>query len=53
MDNARLQLLLDRAEISDVQLRYATGVDMRENPEVQRLHEGSCPLRRRQLGGWT
>ena len=30
MDNASLQLLLDRAEISDVQLRYATGVDMRD-----------------------
>ncbi len=25
MDNDKLQLLLDRAEISDVQLRYATG----------------------------
>jgi SnoaL-like domain len=30
MDNASVQLLLDRAEISDVQLRYATGVDMRD-----------------------
>lgn len=28
--NARLQLLLDRAEISDVQLRYATGLDSRD-----------------------
>ena len=26
MDDAKLQLLLDRAEISDVQLRYATGL---------------------------
>lgn len=30
MDNAALQALLDRAEISDVQLRYATGLDMRD-----------------------
>jgi SnoaL-like domain len=30
MDNANVQLLVDRAEISDVQLRYATGVDMRD-----------------------
>lgn len=30
MDDAKLQLLLDRAEISDVQLRYATGLDMRD-----------------------
>lgn len=29
-ENARLQLLLDRAEISDVQLRYATGLDSRD-----------------------
>jgi hypothetical protein len=29
MDDAKLQLLLDRAEISDVQLRYATGLDTR------------------------
>ena len=32
MDDARLQLLLDRAEISDVQLRYATGLDSRDWP---------------------
>ena len=30
MDEAKLQLLLDRAEISDVQLRYATGLDSRD-----------------------
>ena len=30
MDNDKLQLLLDRAEISDVQLRYATGLDSRD-----------------------
>jgi hypothetical protein len=30
MDNNELQLLLDRAEISDVQLRYATGLDSRD-----------------------
>jgi 3-phenylpropionate/cinnamic acid dioxygenase small subunit len=30
MDEARLQLLLDRGEISDVQLRYATGLDFRD-----------------------
>ena len=30
MDETRLQLLLDRAEISDVQLRYATGLDSRD-----------------------
>ena len=30
MDDAKLQLLLDRAEISDVQLRYATGLDSRD-----------------------
>jgi 3-phenylpropionate/cinnamic acid dioxygenase small subunit len=30
IDEARLQFLLDRAAISDVQLRYATGVDMRD-----------------------
>jgi 3-phenylpropionate/cinnamic acid dioxygenase small subunit len=29
-ENARLQVLLDRAEISDVQLRYATGLDSRD-----------------------
>lgn len=29
-ENAKLQLLLDRAEISDVQLRYATGLDSRD-----------------------
>ncbi|MGH7950080.1 MAG: nuclear transport factor 2 family protein [Candidatus Binataceae bacterium] len=29
MDESKLQLLLDRAEISDVQLRYATGLDTR------------------------
>ena len=32
MEDARLQLLLDRAEISDVQLRYATGLDSRDWP---------------------
>jgi 3-phenylpropionate/cinnamic acid dioxygenase small subunit len=32
MDDARLQLLLDRAEISDLQLRYATGLDSRDWP---------------------
>lgn len=32
MDDAKLQLLLDRAEISDVQLRYATGLDSRDWP---------------------
>ena len=32
MENAKLQLLLDRAEISDVQLRYATGLDSRDWP---------------------
>jgi len=31
-ENAKLQLLLDRAEISDVQLRYATGLDSRDWP---------------------
>lgn len=30
MGDAKLPLLLDRAEISDVQLRYATGLDMRD-----------------------
>jgi hypothetical protein len=31
-----------------------TGVDMRQNPEVQRTHEASCPLRRwRFPAGWT
>jgi hypothetical protein len=30
MEDARLQLLIDRAEISDVQLRYATGLDSRD-----------------------
>lgn len=30
MDEARLQMLLDRAAISDVQLRYATGLDTRD-----------------------
>ena len=30
MDNGKLQLPLDRAEISDVQLRYATGLDSRD-----------------------
>lgn len=30
MDESILQLLLDRAEISDVQLRYATGLDSRD-----------------------
>jgi 3-phenylpropionate/cinnamic acid dioxygenase small subunit len=30
MDDARMQLLVDRAEISDVQLRYATGLDFRD-----------------------
>jgi hypothetical protein len=30
IDEARLQELSDRAEISDVQLRYATGVDTRD-----------------------
>ncbi len=29
MDDAKLQLLIDRAAISDVQLRYATGLDTR------------------------
>ena len=32
MDDAKLQLLIDRAEISDVQLRYATGLDSRDWP---------------------
>src|ERR1700687_1442462 len=32
MDDSKLQLLLDRAEISDVQLRYATGLDSRDWP---------------------
>ena len=32
MDNDKLQLLIDRAEISDVQLRYATGLDSRDWP---------------------
>jgi hypothetical protein len=32
MDDGKLQLLLDRAEISDVQLRYATGLDSRDWP---------------------
>jgi 3-phenylpropionate/cinnamic acid dioxygenase small subunit len=31
-ENANIQLLLDRAEISDVQLRYATGLDSRDWP---------------------
>jgi hypothetical protein len=31
-ENDKLQLLLDRAEISDVQLRYATGLDSRNWP---------------------
>ncbi len=30
MDDAKLQLLIDRAEIGDVQLRYATGLDSRD-----------------------
>ena len=30
MEDARLKLLIDRAEISDVQLRYATGLDFRD-----------------------
>src|SRR5262249_38217240 len=30
MENPSLQLLFDRAEISDCQLRYATGLDMRD-----------------------
>src|SRR5258707_11172184 len=29
MDESRLQMLLDKAEIRDVQLRYATGLDTR------------------------
>jgi 3-phenylpropionate/cinnamic acid dioxygenase small subunit len=32
MEDAKLQLLFDRAEISDVQLRYATGLDSRDWP---------------------
>ena len=32
IDENQLQFLLDRAAISDVQLRYATGVDMRDWP---------------------
>ena len=32
MDDAKFQMLLDRAEISDVQLRYATGLDSRDWP---------------------
>jgi len=32
MEDAKLQLLIDRAEISDVQLRYATGLDSRDWP---------------------
>lgn len=32
IDQNQLQFLLDRAAISDVQLRYATGVDMRDWP---------------------
>ena len=32
IDEKKFQRLLDRAEISDVQLRYATGVDMRDWP---------------------
>jgi hypothetical protein len=32
IDEKKLQRLLDRADISDVQLRYATGVDMRDWP---------------------
>ena len=32
MEDDKLQLLLDRAEISDVQLRYATGLDSRDWP---------------------
>ena len=32
IDENKLQFLLDRAAISDVQLRYATGVDMRDWP---------------------
>jgi len=31
-DQNQLQILLDRAAISDVQLRYATGIDMRDWP---------------------
>jgi len=31
-ETAKLQLLLDRAEISEVQLRYATGLDSRDWP---------------------
>jgi hypothetical protein len=31
-DESKLQFLLDRAAISDVQLRYATGVDSRDWP---------------------
>jgi 3-phenylpropionate/cinnamic acid dioxygenase small subunit len=30
MEDTTLRFLLDRAEISDVQLRYATGLDMRD-----------------------
>ena len=30
MDQGKLQLLLDRAEISDTVIRYATGIDMRD-----------------------
>ena len=30
MDQAKLQLLIDRAEISDTVIRYATGIDMRD-----------------------
>ena len=32
IDENKLQFLLDRAAISDVQLRYATGVDTRDWP---------------------
>src|SRR5260370_21583642 len=35
MDDAKLQLLVDRAEISDVQLRYATGLDSRDWPQFR------------------
>ena len=30
MNQAKLQLLMDRSEISDVVIRYATGIDMRD-----------------------
>jgi hypothetical protein len=32
IDEKKLQYLLDRAEISDVQLRYASGLDLRDWP---------------------